>query len=166
MKQKSHSAIFAAILLAAAGVSAEDAAVRLSEPVHVTGTYEEFGGRLPADREPVTLSALVADAGSALGRPAVVEARVSRVCRKKGCFFIAQDGDTVVRVSFRDYGFFVPTDISGRRVTLSGELVETTLSAEEAAHYRADTADDSAPIRKGVAYEIVADAVRVPLPKR
>lgn len=159
------SAMLAAMLLCAGNVIAEGQVVRLSEPVNVTDEYEEFGGTLPADHDPVALSALVAEGDSALGRTAVVEARVSRVCRKKGCFFIAQDGDTVVRVSFRDYGFFVPTDISGRRVTLVGELVEKELSDEKAAHYRADLDDESAPLRAGVVYEIVADAVRVPLTK-
>lgn len=163
MKEKIRSALLAGIMFAAGGVFAEGQVVRLSEPVNVTDEYEEFGGTLPAGHEPVALSALVAEGDKALGKTSVVEARVSRVCRKKGCFFIAQDGNTVVRVSFRDYGFFVPTDISGRRVTLVGELIEKTLSAKKAAHYKADLDDESAPLEAGVVYEIVADAVRVPL---
>lgn len=164
MKRITYSTIAAGLLFAASSVFAEEQVVRLSEPVNVTADYEEFGGTIPAGQEPVTLAALVADGESALGKTSVVEARVSRVCRKKGCFFIAQDGDTVLRVSFRDYGFFVPTDISGRRVTLLGELVEKQLSAEEAAHYTADLGDGSTPVEAGRVYEIVADAVRVPIP--
>lgn len=165
MKKAIPLSLFAAAIVATGGVFAEGQVVRLSEPVNVTDEYEEFGGTLPADHEVVSLSALVAEGEKALGRTSVVEARVSRVCKKKGCFFIAQDGNTVVRVSFRDYGFFVPTDISGRRVMLVGELVEKSLSPEQAAHFRADLDDESAPLGAGVVYEIVADAVRVPLTK-
>jgi len=163
MEQAIRSGLLAGLLFAAGGAVAEERVVRLSEPVNETDEYEEFGGTLPAGHEAVSLSALVAEGEKALGKTSVVETRDSRVCRRQGCFFIAQEGDTVVRVSFRDYGFFVPTDISGRRVTLLGELVRKELSAEKAAHYRADLDDESAPLRAGVVYEIVADAVRVPL---
>ena len=151
------------IVFATGAAFAGEAVVRLSEPVNVTDEYEEFGGQLPAGAEPVALSALVASGDSALGKSSLVEARVSQVCQKKGCFFIAQDDDTVVRVSFRDYGFFVPTDIAGRRVLLSGVLVERELSADEAAHYAADLGSAASPVDAGVVYEIVADAVRVPV---
>ena len=54
----------------------------------------------------------------------------------------------------------MPTDISGKTVTLSGRLVKRQRSEKEAAHY----ADDApgAELAAGPVYEIVADAVRVP----
>jgi hypothetical protein len=148
--------------LLATAVFAQQQAIRLSDPVNVTEHYEEFGTSLPDDPKPVTLAALFADAESALGNNSVVETRVSKVCQKKGCFFIAQDGDVVVRVSFRDYAFFVPTDISGRTVMLSGTLVRRDVSDEQAAHFAADLGVEKTPVSAGVVYEIIADGVRVP----
>ena len=154
--------ITGALLLAASVVFAGEQVIRLSEPVHATDDYEEFGSRLPDQPETITLAALVAGAESALGKTSIVEARVAKVCQKKGCFFIAQDGEAVVRVSFKDYAFFVPTDIGGSRVLLSGVLVEREVTEEEAAHYAADLKTETTPVKAGVVYEIIADGVRVP----
>ncbi len=137
--------------------------VRLSEPVEVTDTHETFGAAMADAGEPITLSALVENHADYEGSSVVVEARVSKVCQKKGCFFIAKDGATTVRVSFRDYSFFVPTDISGRRVTLVGELRRVELSEEQAAHFKQDLRSADANVAPGPQFEIVATAVRVPL---
>ena len=133
--------------------------VRLSEPVATTDTTETFGSVLD---EAVPLVAL-ADVGAGnVGETVRIEARVSQVCRGKGCFFVAIEGDTTVRVSFKDYAFFVPTDISGKRVMLVGEVVETELTQEQADHYAKDMGEASAAVAPGKTYEIVATAVRVP----
>ena len=67
----------------------------------------------------------------------------------------------MLRVSFVDYSFFVPTDISGRRVTLVGELVRVERSDEQAEHMSEDLGSNAA-VESGVVYEIVATSVRVP----
>ena len=84
------------------------------------------------------------------------------MCQKKGCFFIAQQDQHILRVSFRDYGFFIPTDSSGKTVTLAGVLVQKDISPEQAAHYKADLNSDTEMVKPGVVYEIVADSVRIP----
>ena len=164
MKRLSLSAIAASLILTVAGTAyAEEASdvVRLSEPVESTADYETFGTALDESLTDVTLTTLVEDSDSYLGEPVLVTARVSQVCQKKGCFFIAQDGGAMLRVSFKDYGFFVPTDISGRRVTMVGELIQREISEEQAAHMSEDLGDADA-MQAGVVYEIVATSVRVP----
>ena len=47
-------------------------------------------------------------------------------------------------VKFKDYGFFVPKDISGKEVVLEGVAKSELLSEDEAKHY----ADDG-----GIAYD-------------
>ena len=136
--------------------------VRLSEPVEVTDTHETFGAVMSDTVEPITLSRLVENHANYEGLSVVVETRVSKVCRKKGCFFIAQDGTTTVRVAFKDYGFFVPTDISGRRVTLVGELKRVELTEEQAAHFKSDLGSTDVDVAPGPQFEIIASAVRVP----
>ncbi len=156
---------FAAIILLGSQLTLagdEPKVVRLSEPVSVTDTHETFGAPMPETAEPIALSALVANPEDYADKSVVVEARVSEVCQKKGCFFIAQDGATTVRVSFKDYSFFVPTDISGRDVTMVGVLKQVELSEEQAAHLKDDLGSDDANVAAGPQLEIIASAVRVP----
>ena len=164
MKRLSLLTLTTSFFLAAGPVALADdesAVVRLSEPVESTDAWETFGAPLDESLDNVALTTLVDEGDSYLGEPVLVTARVSQVCQKKGCFFIAQQGNTVVRVSFKDYGFFVPTDISGRQVTLAGELVEREVSEDQAEHMNEDLGDTDA-MQAGVVYEIVATSVRVP----
>jgi hypothetical protein len=154
-----------AIALVAAGASLaadETKVVRLSEPVEQTADSESFGAPLDESVPAVSLGEIASDGGTYVGQSVRVVARVAEVCQKKGCFFIAQEGDSVVRISFKDYGFFVPTDISGKRVALVGEVVAREVTAEEAAHYAEDLAAASTAVKPGKVYEIVATSVRVP----
>jgi hypothetical protein len=135
--------------------------MRLSEPVEVTDSFETFGSPLPEQGETVPLAMLLTRGQEFLGRSVKVRTRIAQVCQAKGCFFIAQEGGHSARVSFKDYGFFVPTDISGRTVTLAGELVEVTLTDEQASHLSADVGDPDA-LTTGRQYQIIATSVRVP----
>ncbi len=164
MKHISLFSVIATLTLAlghTATAEDESAVVRLSEPVESTDRHETFGAPLDETLDDVSLTALVEQGDTWLGEPVLVTARVSQVCQKKGCFFIAQEGNTVLRVSFKDYGFFVPTDISGRRVTMAGELVQREISEDQAEHMSEDLGEAGA-MQAGVVYEIVATSVRVP----
>ncbi len=152
------------ILTLTAGAAVADSGqqvVRLSDPVEVTATHETFGSALPDTGQALALATVLENGEQYLEQAVKVTARVSQVCQMKGCFFIAQDGDYTARVSFIDYSFFVPSDISGRTVTLLGELTLRDLSPQQAEHYNADMAD-SGELKPGQQYEIVATAVRVP----
>ena len=157
-------ALAASALIAASFALAGDepGVVRLSEPVEVTDTHEAFGAVMTTQADPVALSALIENHADYADKSVLISARVSEVCRKKGCFFIAQDGSTTVRVSFKDYGFFVPTDISGRHVTLLGQLRRVELTEEQAAHLEADMGSVDASVAPGPQFEIVATSVRIP----
>ncbi len=142
------------------GVASADV-VRLSDPVEATDTHETFGSALPEQDGVLALSTLLENSAEYLDQPVLVETRVAKVCQAKGCFFIAQEGAHSARVSFVDYSFFVPSDISGRTVTLAGSLVRRELSEAQAAHLNEDTGGGDS-ISPGVQYEIVATSVRVP----
>lgn len=133
---------------------------RLSEPVAITDDAEVFGAPLDANANPASLEALLDNPHDYLDKSIRVETRISEVCQKKGCFMIATAGKHAVRISFKDYAFFVPTDTSGKTVTLTGTLIERTLSDEQAAHLREDAGSDT--IQAGTVYEIVADSVSIP----
>ncbi len=153
------SSIAFSVLVLFAQASVADV-TRLSEPVEVTDDAEVFGAPLDADARSATLEALLDNPDDYLDSAVRVDAKISQVCQKKGCFMIASAGDRAVRISFRDYSFFVPTDTGGKTVTLTGTLVERVLSEKQAAHFRQDAGSDS--IQAGKVYEIVADSVRIP----
>jgi len=168
MASTRHGIVARRLLCVAAFVSigslalAEPEVIRLSEPVEATDAYEIYGAAMPEHQQPIPLATLLDNPDDYCDKSVVVVARVSEVCQKKGCFFIAKDGAATVRVSFKDYGFFMPTDIGGRRVTLVGELTRHNVSAEQAAHLKEDLGSDDAAVSEGLQYEIVATAVRVP----
>ncbi|MEM6819115.1 MAG: DUF4920 domain-containing protein [Pseudomonadota bacterium] len=139
-----------------------DDAIRLSEPVEVTDTHETFGSVLPEVDSELSLGDVMAAPADFVDADVQITTKVKQVCQKKGCFFVAQQGEHLVRVSFKDYSFFVPTDISGKTVTLHGQLVAHEMTEEQAAHFNADAGDSNA-FKVGPRYEIVAVSVRVPL---
>lgn len=77
-----------------------------------------------------------------------VTATVTEVCQVKGCWMILVDGDTKVRVTFKDYGFFMPKDLAGKKVVVEGVLSEEVLSEKDARHYAEDAGKSKAEIAK------------------
>ena len=61
------------------------------------------------------------------------------VCKKKGCWMKVEtaSGD-MMRVTFKDYGFFVPMDITGKEVVMEGTAYLDTTSVEDLRHYAED----------------------------
>ena len=142
---------------------AEDSAVtRLSEPVEVTATHEVFGSTLPETGTPLSLNELMAENDEYLDQEVLVETRIAKVCQKKGCFFVATEGASTARVTFKDYGFFIPTDSGGKNVVLLGTFSRKSVSKEEAEHYAADL-NETAPVKPEMfEYSIVASAIKIP----
>ena len=151
-----------ALLLAATALADGRTVVRLSEPVLSDADSETFGAPLAADVVALPLAEVMARADRFVDRPVVVTARIDRVCQKKGCFFIARDGNSIVRVSFKDYSFFIPSDTGGKRAVFEGVLESVSVSAEDAAHYSKDLGDAKpSMLEAGPAYTIVASAIRI-----
>ncbi len=136
--------------------------LRLSDPVATDAHTETFGEVLPASLPDVTLSDLAKSPDDFRNSMFQITTRIAKVCQKKGCFFIAQEDDTVMRVAFKDYGFFIPTDASGKTVTLAGELVQVERTKLQADHFNSDLAGNGAGLQAGKAYEIIASSVRIP----
>jgi hypothetical protein len=67
-----------------------------------------------------------------------IQGKVMDVCSKKGCWMIISSGNVTARVTFKDYGFFVPTSLKGKTVLVTGVLSVEELSEEEARHYAED----------------------------
>jgi len=157
-------ALFTFMVIAIApGLGAtEPEVIRLSEPVEVTASYEVFGSALPQAGTPLSLGDLMQDNEKYLDQEVLVETRIAKVCQKKGCFFLATEGPSTARVTFKDYGFFIPTDSGGKNVVLSGTFSRKSVSQEQAAHYAADLGEKAVPSPEKYEYSIVATAVKIP----
>lgn len=149
------------ILCASSMLSAQT--ISLSEPVAKDSNSETYGQVLNTALKAVSISDLATGSAQYINQPFQLKTRIAKVCQKKGCFFIAQQNEHVFRVSFKDYGFFIPTDSSGKTVLLNGELIQKEISEEQAAHFSADLQAESGEIEHGIVYEIVASSVKIPL---
>lgn len=64
--------------------------------------------------------------------------KVKSVCKMKGCWMILDVPGEEVRVTFKDYDFFVPKDIEGREVVVAGKAFLNEISVEDQRHYAED----------------------------
>ena len=76
------------------------------------------------------------------GKTVTVEGKVRKACQRKGCWMelAASEKALGVRVTFKDYGFFVPLDSAGRQAKVEGEVIVNELSEETAKHYESEGA--------------------------
>ena len=94
----------------------------------------------------------------------VVKGMVEDVCQVKGCWMtlITDDGNSM-RVTFKDYGFFVPKDLNGKVVVIKGMGEITTTSVADLQHYAGDNGQSEEEINAITEpldeYVFVADGV-------
>ncbi|HYO59232.1 DUF4920 domain-containing protein [Archangium sp.] len=90
----------------------------------------------------VTLARLLEKPQAHEGKTVRVEGQVRKACEKKGCWMELAEGakGAGVRVTFKDYGFFVPLDSAGSSARVEGVVKVTELSESMAKHYEAEGA--------------------------
>ena len=75
-----------------------------------------------------------------------------------------QQADKSIRVTFKDYGFFVPASLQGKDVVLNGQLFEKVENVELQKHYLEDQGASREQILKITedkkTYHFVASGVR------
>jgi hypothetical protein len=88
----------------------------------------------------ITMDALMSDAKTYAGKTVRVDGVVSAVCVKKGCWMTLGGSDKTARarITFKNYGFFVPLDCAGSKTSVEGVVELKTLSAAERAHLAED----------------------------
>lgn len=88
---------------------------------------------------------------------------IAEVCSKKGCWMKLDMGDgQMARVTFKDYGFFMPLNATGE-VVVNGKAFVTETSVDDLRHYAEDagkTPEEVAAITEPeVTYAFEADGV-------
>lgn len=95
-----------------------------------------------------------------------IKGEVSAVCQVKGCWMIVNLSEgKQTRVSFKDYGFFVPMDIVGKEVVVKGNATVAEISEADRKHYAEDAGLSDKEINKikGTerSYSMIADGVMI-----
>lgn len=68
-------------------------------------------------------------------------------CAKKGCWMtVALGNGESMRVTFKDYGFFVPKNLKGEQVVMQGVLKRKLSTVEELRHYAEDAGKSAAEV--------------------
>jgi hypothetical protein len=92
----------------------------------------------------VKLAELLARPAEHDGKTVLLEGTVRKACEKKGCWMeLATTADSKspgVRVTFKDYGFFVPLDSAGSMARVEGVVKVAELSENRAKHYEGEGA--------------------------
>jgi hypothetical protein len=100
------------------------------------------GTAIPKDAKAVPLAAVLAKPEAYTKEPVVVEGVIAASCTNKGCWMElgTGEGEQTVRVTFKDYGFFIPLRAMGMSARAEGIAVVTTLSKADADHLEGEGA--------------------------
>jgi hypothetical protein len=78
-----------------------------------------------------------------------ITAKVVEVCQEKGCWMKVDKGNgETIMVKFKDYGFFMPTNIVGQTVVLEGEAKVKEVSVKQQKHYAGDAGKPKEEIKQ------------------
>lgn len=131
-----------------------------TKQVQNTGKTQTFGAKI-SDKNAMPVTALVAKLNdvSSLSDLTVV-GEIESCCAKKGCWMKLKNGDAEpIRVTFKDYAFFVPLNSAGRTATIKGTAFVKEISVADLRHYAEDagkSADEIAAIteaKKEITFE-------------
>lgn len=127
-------------------------------------TPTQFGGKITS-KNSVSLEKLIENYSKHKGQVVTFEATPKKVCQKSGCWMVLESGGQQVRTLFKDYGFFVPKDLAGKKVRVQGVMGKKKVSAATRRHYMKDAGADASEIKKVVSSEeqlqFTADAVEL-----
>lgn len=88
------------------------------------------GAAIAPGAKAIPLAQLLEQPEAYTKEPVVVEGTIAAACTRKGCWMQLEG----VRVTFKDYGFFIPLDAKGMKARAEGVTVVKTLSKADADH--------------------------------
>ncbi|MGA1464178.1 MAG: hypothetical protein DA446_05805 [Bacteroidetes bacterium] len=104
-----------------------DTVTALSEPVASTDSYDMYGSVVETWENATGITGLDtfnAEAEAAAPVQHLFKGEVTQVCQSKGCNLWLTDGEQQVRIRFKDYAFFVPTNSAGKEAVVRGHYME------------------------------------------
>jgi hypothetical protein len=117
--------------------------------------YQHFGAPI-SDAPAMVLASVLKEPDRYREQVVLLQGEVRRACTRRGCWMeLSESLDPSAggcRVTFKDYGFFIPTDSVGAHARVQGTVAVATLPAEyvshlesEGAHFARKNADGTAP---------------------
>lgn len=161
--KKLVTVLLAILFITSIGIAQDaDEPPQLAEPVETGENYKVYGSEFPDDAQFFAPGYLVRNSKIFTGQEVATKGTIKQVCQKKGCFFMLSAGDEDIRVTFKDYKFFIPTDAVGSQVQLKGVFKVKKLSEDQAKHYVEDAGKDTADVKgTGQEYNVVATSVKI-----
>src|SRR5262245_8920998 len=95
----------------------------------------KHGAPIASKAAPIKVATLVEKPAQFEGKTLLVEGTVRAACTRKGCWMelapTAEKGAQGCRVTFKDYGFFVPTNSAGATARVEGVVKTRTIPKDQ-----------------------------------
>jgi hypothetical protein len=109
----------------------------------ITGTY----GEVITKKKAISTSGIPAKLQSAETLDMKVKGAILEVCQNKGCWMTLDMGSgQTLRVTFKDYGFFVPKDAAGKTAWIDGTAKKDIMGVAQLKHAAEDAGKSEAEI--------------------
>jgi hypothetical protein len=103
-----------------------------------TAGMQYFGEKISHENA-ISIADLKAQMGDKTEMKVKLMAKVEDVCQKKGCWMnLVDENGNKIRVTFKDYGFFMPLDAAGRLAIAEGIAKVEVTSIEDLKEYAKD----------------------------
>ncbi len=168
MKKNLLNTLFFSCLLLGLGLNACNNAKKTADDANVEAKEEAnkyFGKKISADEAmPIAKMLTAMNTANETETAAKITGTIESVCKVKGCWMtLKKDDGSTMRVTFKDYGFFVPKDCDGKTAVVEGIAKVDTVSVDMLRHYAEDEGLPKEEIEKITEPEIdvsfVADGV-------
>ena len=139
------------VVLSACGNSSETTTANDATEPAASEVAGEFGAGFTADEVIPANNLLTAYSETQIidTLETTLRGKVNEVCQAKGCWMTIAAGDgEEMMVKFKDYGFFMPKDISGKEVVMHGMAYYQITPVEELRHYAEDAGKPAEEIAK------------------
>ncbi len=133
--------LFTFALLASCSQGAKETQVeQTTEAVETNQTSENYFGEQIDKSNIQSTSQLVSNLGDIGEVEAKIEGEIVKTCAKKGCWMtVTTDAGEEMRVTFKDYGFFVPKEgVEGKKTIMQGTLKKVVTDLETLKHFAED----------------------------
>lgn len=146
---KYSSFLFAAAILSLSSCGNSNDGKPATDSVKKDSIQGAYFGDSISPASAIKASEVKAKLGKQDSAAMVVEGKIVDVCQKKGCWMEVELGNSeTMRVTFKDYGFFVPKDAAGKTVIMDGYAYSDTTTVAELRHYAEDGGKSKEEIAK------------------
>ena len=113
--------------------------------------YDHFGTGITEGQGAIDLTTVLRKPEAFVNGTFRLQGPITAVCQTKGCWMHLGSQQPPVMVKFKDYGFFMPKDASGRTAIVEGTLSMKQETVEETKHYLEDAGktEEAAKVTEG-----------------